>query len=298
MCLFGAPAACAQTVAAEDPCGAVIEAGSSQAQRPKLSPGAEEIARTIGVTSLLERFYALPERERGVGGGTMSLEALSLRQQITESVISAGLEVDGLLSEIDSELAEISVVRSKLEDRRDRALAISNLATIVAGGATGVIGTALQFSDGTSKAGNIIGVTGGAVSTLLSLIGLRQQRGATAPLGVAPNMLAKLFDRPAEFHSEYPEEIWAYLNAAPPTEPGDGTRRERLIKQWVDSGRIEAGDTKKAHHKIEQLTSGVSDQRPVAIDLLNDRAAMLADVRVRVALMKRDLSKLLLALHS
>src|SRR5262249_22759431 len=106
------------------------------------------------------------------------------------------------------------------------------------------------------------------------------------------------FDRPTEFHSDYPAEIWAYLNAAPPTEPGDATRRERLIKQWADSGRIETGDTKKAHHKIELLTSGVSEQRPLAIDLLNDRAAMLADVRVRVALMKRDLSKLLLALRS
>jgi len=111
-------------------------------------------------------------------------------------------------------------------------------------------------------------------------------------------MLAKLFDRPTEFHSDYPQEVWAYLNAAPPAEPGDGTRRERLIKQWADIGRIEAGDTRKAQQKVELLTSGVSDQRPLAIDLLNDRAAMLADVRARVALMKRDLSKLVLALRS
>src|SRR5262249_25461761 len=143
----------------ETPCGAPtaqvepVRVDSPQTPHPKLSPGAEEIARTIGVMPLLDRFYSLPEKDRGVGGGAMSLEALSLRQQLTKSVIGAGLEVDGLISEIDSELAQISVVRSKLEDRRDRALAISNLATIVAGGATGVLGTALQFSDGTSKAG-------------------------------------------------------------------------------------------------------------------------------------------------
>jgi hypothetical protein len=298
LCLFTAPLACGQALMVEEACGASPAVGAPHVQRPNLSPGAEEMARTIGVTPLIDRFYALPERERGVGGGSMSLEALGLRQQITESVISAGMEVDGLISEIDNELAQISVVRSKLEDRRDRALAISNLANIVTGGATGVIGSALQISDSTAKAGNIVGIAGGAVSTVLSLIGLRQQRGANLPLGVAPNMLAKLFDRPTEFHSDYPEEVWTYLNAAPPAEPGEGSRRERLIKQWTDAGRIETGDTKKAHQKIEQLTTGVSNQRPLGIDLLNDRAAMLADVRARVALMKRDLSKLLLALHS
>src|SRR5215470_1283567 len=282
----------------ERPHEALVSEGTQPAQRPKLSPGAEEIARTIRVVPLIERFYDLPERDRGMGGGVMSLEAMSLRQQITESVVSAGLEVDGLVTEIDSELAEIGVVRAQLEDRRDRALAIGNLATIVAGGATGVIGTAMQFSDGTSKAGNVIGVAGGAVSTVLSLVGLRQQRGGKLPLGVAPNMLAKLLDRPTEFHSDYPEEVWTYLNSAPPTEPGDGTRRERLIKQWTDTGRLEPGDTRKAQHKLELLTSAASDQRPLTIDLLNDRAAMLADLRARVALMKRDLSKLMLALRS
>jgi hypothetical protein len=299
ICLMTAPLACGQSLqdggAARD---ASVAAGTQPAQRPKLSPGAEEIARTIGVVPLIERFYELPERDRGMGGGVMSMEALSLRQQITESVVSAGLEVDGLITEIDSELAQISVVRSQLEDRRDRALAIGNLANIITSGGTGVVGTALQFSAGTTNAGNIIGVAGGAVSTVLSLIGLRQQHGGKRPLGVSPNMLAKLFDRAPEFHSDYPEEAWTYLNAAPPAEPGAGTRRERLIKQWTDAGRIEAGDTPKAQHKIELLTSGVSDQRPLSIDLLNDRAAMLADLRARVALMKRDLSKLVRALRS
>jgi len=299
ICSMTAPPACGQSLPTDESArGAAVSAGTQPAQRPKLSPGAGEIARAIGVVPLIERFYDLPERERGVGGGAMSMEALSLRQQITESVVSAGLEVDGLITEIDSELAQISVVRAQLEDRRDRALAIGNLATIVAGGATGVLGTAMQFSDGTSKAGNVIGVAGGAVSTVLSFIGLRQQRGGKLPLGVAPNMLAKLFDRPTEFHSDYPKEVWTYMNSAPPAEPGEGTRRERLIKQWTDTGRLEPGDTRKAQHKIELLTSAASDQRPLTIDLLNDRAAMLADLRARVALMKRDLSKLMLALRS
>jgi hypothetical protein len=111
-------------------------------------------------------------------------------------------------------------------------------------------------------------------------------------------MLAKLFDLEPEFHSDYPNEVLTYLNDAPPSEPGNGTRRERLIKQWTDTGRLEPGATPKAQHKIELLTSSASDQRPLTIDLLNDRAAMLADLRATVGLIKRDLSKLVLALRS
>ena len=270
----------------------------SSVQAQSLSPGATEVAKEIGVTPLLERLMKLSDSERGVGGGVMSAEALSLRQQITETVVSASLEIDGTVAEIDSELGQIAAVRSVLEARRDRALAIGTIANIVAGGATGVLGTALQFKDTTAKAGNIIGVAGGGVATFLSVIGIRQQRGGKQALGIAPNMLAKIFDRPAEFHSEYPEEIWTYLNAIAPTETSNETRRAQLLKQWTATGRIDDVTSPKSIKKLELLTSGVSQQRKLSLDLLADRAAMLNDVRAKISLMKRDLSKLMLALRT
>src|SRR5437763_9012097 len=64
------------------------------AQQQKLSPGAEEVEREIGVESLVEKYYSLPESERGANG-KMSQEALALREEITEAVVGASLEVDG-----------------------------------------------------------------------------------------------------------------------------------------------------------------------------------------------------------
>jgi hypothetical protein len=270
---------------------------ASITQLPKLSPGAQEVATEIGVTPLIERLSRLPERDRGVGG-PMSLEALSLRQEITEAVLGASLEVDGVIAEIDNELAQISAIRADLEARRDRAIGLNTLANIIAGGATGVIGTALQFKNSTANLGNAIGVAGAGVSTVLSFIGLRQQRGGHRALGVAPNLLAKLFDKKPEFHSDYPAEVWTYLNAVPPAEPGNETRRALLIKRWTDLGRIESIETPKGQSKIDSLTSSISQQRSLTIDLLNDRGAMLADVRAQVSLIKRDLSKLMLGLRS
>jgi hypothetical protein len=269
-----------------------------QSQLPKLSPGAEEVSKELGITQLIERLYKLPESERGMNGGTMSLEALTIRQQITEIVVGASLDIDGLIAEIDNETAQLNSIRSDLESRRDRAQKINNIASIVTGGALGVVGTALQFKDTTANLGNAIGVSGGAASVVLSIIGIKQQSGGQRALVRSPNMLAKIFDRQAEFHSEYPDDVWTYLNAVRPTESDKGTRRARLIDEWQQTGRIDKPDTPKGQKKIDVLTSSISQQRALTLDQIADREAMLGDVRAEVSLMKRDLSKLMLALRT
>jgi len=265
-------------------------------QEPVLSPGATEMARQLGLMPQIERLYRLPESERG-SGTVMSLEALSIRQDITEAVMACSLEVDGVTAEIDGELSQVVAIRDQLESRRDHALTLNTIANIVASGFGGIVGTALQFNNSTANLGNAIGVIGAGVSTALSLIGLRQQRGGKGSLGVAPNLLAKLFDKKPEFHSDYPPEVWTYLNAVPPSDTRNETRRALLIKRWTDLNHIDTAATPKAQRKIDLLTSSISQQNQLTIDLLNDRAAMLADVRAVVSLMKRDLSKLVLALR-
>jgi hypothetical protein len=276
--------------------GPVI-AVEQQTQFPKLSPGADEIAKEMGVMPLIERLYQLPERDRGVGGGTMSLDALSLRQQITEMVVSTSLDVDGVIAEIDNENAKLSSVRADLEASRDKAQKINNIASIVTGGALGVVGTALQFKSSTANLGNAIGVGGGAASVVLSIIGLRQQNGGQRTLGRSPNMLAQILDRKPEFHSDYPEDVWTYVNHVKPVEPGSGPRKTQLIEEWKQEGRLEKTDSVKAQAKIAVMTSSITQQRALSIDQISDRQAMLADVRAQVSLMKRDLSQLMLVIR-
>lgn len=265
--------------------------------KAKLSPTAAEVARLIGVAPLLKQLENMQDTDR-TAASTVSHEALVLRQEITESVLSVSLEVDGVIAEIDSEIAQASEVRAYLESRRDRALGINAIAGIFTGGGMGVASSLLQLGQSTNKLGNSVGAASGGISAVLSVLGIRQQHGGQKALGVAPNMLAKIFDRPMEFHSDYPEEVWSYLNSVPPGETSAETRRARLIRQWIELGRLDPPDTEKGRRKIDFLTSSISSQRALTIDLLADRAAMLAEVRSRVALMKRDLSKLMLSLRS
>ena len=270
----------------------------TQTQTISLSPGAQEVAREIGVTALLERLYQLPEIDRGKGGTTMTLEALSLRQEITERIMSTSLDVDGVIAEIDNETANLNSIRADLESKRDHAQKINNIANIVTGGALGVVGTALQFKSSTANLGNGIGLGGGAASVVLSVLGIYQQRGGQRTLSNSPNMLARLFDRKPEFHSDYPDDVWTYLNAARPLDPVSGTRREKLIEQWKQGGRVGKVDTPKGQAKIDALTSSISKHPALSIDQIADREAMLDDVRAQISLIKRDLSRLVVALKS
>ena len=129
----------AQTTSSDQTSGLPISPAPVAQQTPTLSPGANEVAREIGVMKLIERLYQLPERDRGVGDGIMSLEALSLRQEISETVLSTSLDVDGVIAEIDNETAKLDSIRSELESKRDHAQKINNIASIVTGGALGVV---------------------------------------------------------------------------------------------------------------------------------------------------------------
>jgi hypothetical protein len=261
---------------------AAIEEHETQPRSVQLSPGAAEVANLLGVRPLLDQVDR---------SARPTLESLAARQEILERTVAASLEIDGVLAEIDNETAQVNELRAYLESRRDRTIALNTIANIVSGGAGGVVGQILQIHHQTG--GSVVGAAAGGGSAVLSALGLRQERGARQALGVAPNMLARLFDRSAEFHSQYPDLVWRYLDAVPPEDTAAVTRRAALVRDWVRLGRIDAPDQPKGSRKIDLLTSSVTSQRALGIDVLADRAIMLADVRSRVSLMKRDLGKMM-----
>ncbi len=140
---------------------------------PPLPANAEQVADEIGIVPLVEHFRAIVSRCNPAG--TSSIEEIAVRQEIAEAVLVASLDVDGVVAEIDHEPAQIMDVRARLSSQRDRKINLLSLANIVAGTGSGIIGTALQFSDRTALAGDGVGVAGGAAGVFLSILGLRQR---------------------------------------------------------------------------------------------------------------------------
>ncbi len=250
---------------------------------PEMSPTASRVAGLIGATPLLERLRELP-------GG--SFEAVSVRQSILEAVISASLAADTAIADIQNEETQVSEVQSYLAARRERFVSVANLASALVGAGVGVVGNALQLSKDTENLGNAVSVVSGAASTALVVVGARQARRGTSQLSINSNMLAPFFE-PKLGPAHYPDVVWCYLTMPSAGSQPAASWRDRLLSDWVKAGRLETNGSPKALEKTRFLTSTVPAMRRISIGYLGDRGAMLAAVRARIALMKRDLAELM-----
>jgi hypothetical protein len=258
-----------------------------------LSANAEQVANVIGVLPLVQRLGAL--RSGSKPAGDTSVEELSLRQQITEAVLTASLDLEGVLAEIDFERAQILEVRQQLSGKKDQRVNVLTLSSIIIGTGSGFVGTSMQFSGPLAKTGDWIQAVGGAGGVALSILALRPT-GGKGLLGTAPNMLAPLFGRTPELRSEYPSDVWTYLNTAPANDPRVHVPwKDNLISEWVSLGKIGPPAAPGSQAKIDQLTSRIADQKRLSADLLADRSTMLIDLRSRLSLMTRDLRDLMRA---
>jgi hypothetical protein len=270
----------------------------NQGELSRLPPNALQMARIIGVESDIEKLSSFfTAAKRGGAAPGLSLEELSLRQQITEAVIAASLDVDSVAAEIDYEREQTVELRSLWRYKRDRAIGSTNLAVLAAGTGLGIVSGILQFSKTTSDAGSAIGFAAGGVSTLFSFRSFRQVHGGKRVAWVLPNMLAAFLGKPEEQHSHYPDDIWAYLNSVPPGAASQASRKEQMLAGWVAAGRIAPPDSPQWKRRIALLTSTNAADKDLNIELMNERAAMLADVADQVSLMKRDLADLLRGLR-
>ena len=221
---------------------------------------------------------------------------LWLHQHIYERVTVVQLEADATTAAIDNEIARSAEVRGYLADKRDRNVTRANLLSALFGGGLGATSAGLQLSSKQTNATVATGISGGAISAGLATYGIHAQRGATRILDAESNMLAAFFARPELPTSHYPPVVWQFLGEVARNDPDHLTRRERLMRTWLELKRLDSLETPPGKVKIEHVTSTPDQQLRLTIDDLEDRMAMLQDVRAKLSYLKRDLAALLMSL--
>jgi hypothetical protein len=260
------------------------------AQQPTAQTTAQTTAKLIGVLPEIDQLRQLSPR--GTDPATR-WQILWLHQHVSEQVMAASLQVDATIAQIDNEISRANELRGFLSDRRDHAVSRANLLSILIGGGVGATSSGLQLSSDLTKPAAAVGIASGTLSASLALAGIRAQKGHTSPFDFSSNMLAQFFDRPALPDSRYPATVWTFLNQDAPNAPAGTTRKQQLLQTWVQVDRI---DSLSSTAKIDHVTSQPSQLLQLSIDDLEDRAAMLQDVRARISFLKRDLGNLLTSL--
>lgn len=273
---------------------AEVPAGSQEsAPAVHIDPGAVQIAKLLKIDSELQRLADL--RARREVGGPPTMDELTLRQQILESVQVCTLQVDAVVAEIANEQSEIGSLRTILQTRRDRKANRLTTAALLVGSGLGTAASATQFtslSNTTQNVGDAIAIGSGVGTIVLSILAARAQNGPQGRVEGIPNMLAPLLGGEAVLRTYYPPVVLEYLQSVPPGEaPSWGTRLEQLMKEWSDTGRLTSRNSAEQKSKITVLVSSGDSNVSVSIADLTDRMTMLGDVRARVSLMKRDPGK-------
>jgi hypothetical protein len=270
---------------------AIAVAASAQTvePRPPTPLASESIADLIKVSAEIRQLQKLST-------GAVPADRwqiLWLHQRIYEQVMTASLQVDATIAQIDNEIARANEVRGYLADRRDHSVSRANLLGVIVGGAVGATSSGLQLSSNLTKPAAGVGIGAGTLSAGFALAGIHAQKGKSGPFDFDSNMLAEFFDRPTLPNSQYPATIWIFLNEEGHNGSAGLSRKEQLLQTWVQVKRI---DSLSSADKIDRLTSQPSENLKLTIDDFEDRGAMLQDVRARIAYLKRDLGALLASL--
>jgi len=282
--------------------GSILDTGTD-VHSATLSPNAVQLANQLGVLVPLQHAQEMKTR----GGSAASLpervELLETREHISEILRTTEMEVNFVLSEIYDEQSLYSDIMSSYTSQRDKAVAVTNAVSFGTNGILWAIAEA--FDAPTNKYPNLsvpsgtIGILAGIVPSIASALTLKEVNGRKHSAPAAPNMLAKLFDRPTNKLIEYPNSVWTFLNAVP---AGDADakpkrRRDSIIDRWVSDKNIPSFTDRSSQSQIDVVTASARQNKTLTIAVLSTRITLLQQLASEIYKMNRLLLELEMVLE-
>jgi hypothetical protein len=233
-------------------------------------------------------------------------------------IMTASLEVDGFVAEVDSESNHLREVKDDLTDRQSKALNLSSLGSNI-GTTGGAVGSALGIAAKTATAGSWVGAIFGGIGAAFGFVGyfqtLKSYEGCfpygdksckeiikcpedrTAVRSCSPTMLYYVLN-PLKQHSE------ADKDSEPDKDPTAKphlfhSSYDPVIQSYLENTRDTTDNRRQTlvhdwgpiKHP-EKLTANHNSPTKLSTQDLADRQNKLADLRALVARINRDLSRL------
>lgn len=249
------------------------------------SPVAREMCDLSGVTPVLND---LKNAQQSVASDPASLaekkqRIIYIREKLNSLIQATNLQINSTRGKVDKAIASADESRALLTERRNRLTHRNSQINLLSGGVTKIVGYSLALSPITDIPTNVLEVFDGSVQTSLSTLALRQERQeAKLEHGLPPILDAFLTEKQASVY--FPNSVWRYfgdtaaggsqvnsvMDSIPNNTPNTGSRRQRLIADWQRTGVI----AKARVNNPEART-----KRNITIELLDQRMAMLSDVK-------------------
>jgi hypothetical protein len=285
----GIPPTAVQPQASEPQSGTKVAVQASTTRgNTELTPGAREIAEITGMMPVWNQLRA--EQEKNANDSSAVARSVSMakliyyRQRLMQAEQTVNFEVDSTRVSIETELAKLDDIQAALTERRARSLMRNTVINFVSGGVTKLAGYSLALGAADTPT-NLLEIFDGGIQCALSAMTVKEQRveRQIAQKDVTP-LLTTISDRSNARTRDYPESVWQFLSRVPPDSTDRRVRLEYLAQTWENAGLM--GNKRK---RPSNMSFGLSMRKELASQLVEDRTAMLTDVKSVVSQMQNGL---------
>jgi hypothetical protein len=267
------------------------------------SPEAMEIAGHLGLTPL---FHRLEELRGKMEPSTRQFPNVELREEyrdikdeITERIEQAHLEVDYVQSELAIEIASQSELLQSYSRARDDLVNRTNVWSFRTNGILWAVAEGLSIPTYRTPRYSIpsgaTGIIAGIVPSLFSIIAVRESSGFGYERKPYPNMLAQLFQYSTVRRTEVPDSVLDYLRATPAFAKKGESRADWLINRWAEDKNLSVFSDRSSKKQIDAITGEV--QTHLTIELVSDRLTMLQQLSALINQMNRPLLELMMVVR-
>ena len=247
---------------------------------------------TIEVAKQLEIWPYIQEVDSSLS--TMSEERKTfIRHKIMDTVFEAFFDAASLEAEAEREKALLEALRRRLSERRDKGIDTNNAINFMTSGTLNTIGSVLGFTNNISPfPGNFAQMMSGVVSTGMSMYALKQDAGPRSTNPGRSTVVAALFGRPVDEHTDYPESVWRFFHG-PSTEKPGMSRVEVLEANWIERDWLEKPGSKRDKMKIDFVCGVPIKEKIITLDDITDQINIIADISSSASLMGHHLRDLM-----
>lgn len=273
-------------LAADDGKGTVPE-------RKVMTASLRQVAAITGLLPVMQQITAMQAQFQNAPA-VPTLEYLGkrqrliyLRQKEAQILTTANLEVNATRGFIESDMAHVAEAQAAMVEKRARVLRRNTIINFISGGLTKITGYSIALA-GPDLPTNVLEVVDGSVQCGLSGLTMKELHEENFLVKELPPRLAALNE--SENKHVYPDQVWRFLNAPPLDGSGQTSRKEALAATWQQRGMMARTD------KAVKLRAGTTRHHlalaRIAPQLLEDRAAMLSELRSLVSEMHDSLMEL------
>ena len=263
-----------------------------------LSPLGLQVAQLLDIEKPLHRLEEMRKQLASTSSTKPSFETkqdfLELKVNMIAAIEQARLDIDFVIAEMEDEHARIAELYQASNDERTRRINRANINAFRTNGVLWAVAESLDIPTYSHPKYSIpsgtIGIIAGLVPSIFSLYAMRVPEEHYARSSY-PNLLCKIFDYPTTPRIEYPDTVWAFLNAKPLGEPTK-SRREIVIEYWHTDKNIQFFKHRNDSIALDSLTG--TKQGNLTAELLGDQLLMLRELKAIVLQMNRALMELMM----